>query len=299
MTDPVLTYYNISPRVVAFSTTRYGGCSEGNYAQFNVNLYCGDNPSHIAANRSALCRLLQIDESRLVMPHQVHGTDIRLIDKSFPSLPEAEKAAILEGVDAVMTRESGICIGVSTADCIPILLYDDVHHAACAIHAGWRGTVARIAMKAVEAMRQAYGSQPAALKAVIGPGISLDSFEVGDEVYDQFAAAGFNMQQIARHYPAPTAPLHPSTSAPNHPSSPNTQHPSPNNLHPSPNTQHPSPKWHIDLWACNRGQLEAAGVGNGNIQVAGICTYQHCHEYFSARRLGINSGRILTAILLK
>ena len=83
MTDPVLTYYDISPQVVAFSTTRRGGCSVGNYGAFNVNYYCGDKPSHIAANRLALCRLLQISDDRLVYPHQVHGTEVRRIGKDF------------------------------------------------------------------------------------------------------------------------------------------------------------------------------------------------------------------------
>lgn len=277
MTDPVLTYYDISPQVVAFSTTRRGGCSVGNYGEFNVNYYCGDKPSHIAANRLALCRLLQISDDRLVYPHQVHGTEVRRIGKDFLRLGDEEKAQHLEGVDAVMTDVRQLCIGVSTADCIPILLYDEDHQAVCAIHAGWRGTVARIAMKAIETMSRAYGTDAAHLKAIVGPGISLDSFEVGDEVYEQFAAAGFTMEKIARRYPALAANHQPAAL----------------------NSGHAAQKWHIDLWACNRLQLEEAGISSENIQVAGICTYQHSDEFFSARRLGTDSGRILTAILLR
>lgn len=293
MIDPVLAYYDMSTHVVAFSSTRKGGCSEGNYKAFNVNLYCGDNPAHIAANRRALCHLLQIDEERLFMPHQVHGTEVRRIDEPFLSLSAQERVACLEGVDAVMTHLRGVCIGVSTADCVPILLYDAEHHAACAIHAGWRGTVARIAEKAVTAMQQAYGTQPSQLIATIGPSISLDSFEVGNEVYEQFDASGFTMEQIARQYP-------PMSGTKQHQQSINTQQSPPNTHHPStPDTQHPSPKWHLDLWECNQQQLVSTGIKKANIQVAGICTYQHSDEYFSARKLGIDSGRILTAILLK
>ena len=237
--------------VTAFSTTRQGGCSTGNYAAFNINSYCGDDVVHIAANKVALCRLLDIDCNHLVMPHQVHGCVVRHIDG-----PQQET---LEGVDAVMTNVSQLCIGVSTADCIPVLLYDPVHRAVGAVHAGWRGTVLRIVKKVVEAMHDAYGTLSADLQTVVGPGISLDSFEVGDEVYDQFVEAGFDMAPISRR----------------------------------------DAKWHIDLPMCNRLQLMEAGVPADYIQMTGICTYQQYDHYFSARRLGIQSGRIFTGILLK
>jgi YfiH family protein len=178
--------------VLAFSTMRQGGCSTGNYADFNINNYCGDALEHIARNRQALAALIGVSEQHIVMPHQTHGTVVCRVD--------APPAEVLEGVDAVMTDVKGLCIGVSTADCIPILLYDAEHHAACAVHAGWRGTVKRIVQEAVRQMQAAYDSQPCQLKAVIGPGISLESFEVGDEVYQQFADAGFDMDPIARRY---------------------------------------------------------------------------------------------------
>lgn len=251
MISPQLTYYNMGTGVTAFSTTRQGGCSTGNYAAFNINGYCGDDEVHIAANKVALCGLLGIDSNRLVMPHQVHDCVVRRID--------GPQQGVIEGVDAVMTDVPQLCIGVSTADCIPVLLYDSTHRAVSAVHAGWRGTVLRIVQKAVEAMCHAYGTAPADLQAVIGPGISLDSFEVGDEVYDQFLSAGFDMQPISRR----------------------------------------EAKWHIDLPVCNRLQLMEAGVPADHIQMTNICTYQQYDRYFSARRLGIQSGRIYTGILIK
>lgn len=249
MNNPQLTYYDLGEGVTAFSTTRHGGCSTGNYSEFNINNYCGDDPAHIAENRRAFATLLGIDESHIVMPHQVHGTEVRRIDG-----PQQD---IIEGVDAVMTDVPQLCIGVSTADCIPIIIYDEVHHAACAVHAGWRGTVQRIARVAVETMCKTYGSDPSQMKAVIGPGISLESFEVGEEVYQQFADAGFDMRLIARKYA----------------------------------------KWHIDLPTCNRLQLVEAGITE--VYMSGICTYQQYHDYFSARRLGINSGRIFTGVMIR
>ena len=289
-TIPVLKYYDMGMGVTAFSSTRSGGCSLGNYASFNINRYCGDDEEHIRQNREALCRLLNITDDRLIMPHQTHETRVACIDETFMALTAEERQAALEGTDALMTNLRGVCIGVSTADCIPVLLHDPQQEAVCAIHAGWRGTVARIVEKAVAAMTTAYGSRPEDIIAQIGPGISLDSFEVGQEVYDKFQASGFEMKSISKQYPTNDGgsklPLL-SRFALAIPSAFFTLHSSLFTF-----------KWHIDLPACNRQQLLSMGLKEDHISDCGICTYQHCDTYFSARRLGIHSGRIFTGILM-
>lgn len=255
---PAWIDYQIGSGVIAFSTTRHGGCSEGNYAAFNINRYCGDSEMHIGMNRMLLCRQLHIDERHLVVPHQVHADVVRAVDADYPLLADEERLQLVEGVDAVMTNASGLCVGVSTADCIPVLLHDGEHHAVCAVHAGWRGTVARIVVKAVEAMGRAYATRPEHVAAVVGPGISRACFEVGDEVYRQFAEVGFDMAPISEH----------------------------------------REKWHIDLPECNRRQLLDVGVPDGQIHLSGICTYTRFNDFFSARRMGIDSGRIYNGIML-
>lgn len=85
---PQLTYYDIAEGVTAFSSTRHGGYSQGNHGEFNVNLYCSDDPEDIAENRKALCRMLKIPVDRLIMPHQVHQTGIVQIGKTFLRLSE-------------------------------------------------------------------------------------------------------------------------------------------------------------------------------------------------------------------
>lgn len=259
MIQPKLLDYDLHKDVVAFSTTRRGGFSTGAYGEFNINRYCGDDAEAIRKNRALLCQQLGISDDRLIMPHQVHLAQSVRIDEAFFALSEEDRQTRLEGIDAVMTHLTDICIGVSTADCIPLLVYDPRQHAVAAIHAGWRGTVQRIAQQTVADMTAAYGSQPADLRVQIGPGISLDSFEVGDEVYDAFAAAGFDMPKISRRFS----------------------------------------KWHIDLPECNRRQLIAADVPEANISVADICTVKQSDTFFSARRLGIQSGRIFTGIIRK
>lgn len=256
---PLLTYYDIAEGVTAFSTTRHGGESKGNYGCMNINSYCGDDLQAIAANRRLLAEELNVKEEHIVVPHQVHDVVCREITDDFLNLPPSEQTNFLDGVDAVMTRCPNLCIGVSTADCIPVLLYDEQHHAAAAVHAGWRGTVRYIVPKAIEAMSQVFGTLPENLRAVIGPGISLRNFEVGQEVYDAFAASGHPMNAIAVKHE----------------------------------------KWHLNLPLSNKLQLEDAGVQPANIIMTDICTYDAVDDYFSARRLGIASGRIYTGIILR
>lgn len=272
--QPVLNYYNLSDDVKAFSTTRHGGVSEGNYASLNINEYCGDSKANTDANRLLLANELGIDANHIIMPHQTHGVESRIIGEEFATLPDGVKKMLLEGVDAVMTNIPGMCIGVSTADCIPVLLYDEEHHATAAIHAGWRGTQARIVHKAVQEMRMAYQTDPTKLKAVIGPGISLDNFEVGDEVYAAFEQAAFDISAIAEE-----------------------------RIKRNPNAEDPAKaferKWHINLPLANIQMLTHNGVDEANIINTGICTFDNADNYFSARRLGIESGRIYTGIIIR
>lgn len=269
-------YYKEIIGATAFSTTRHGGVSVGAYASFNANHYCGDDPKCVETNRSLLCRELGIDNDHLIVPHQTHDIRTLVIDNDFFSLSPSARAERLEGIDAVCTNLPDTCVCVSTADCIPILIYDGVHNAISAVHAGWRGTVKRIVEDNLRVMHKAYGTNPSDCHAVIGPGISLDAFEVGDEVYDAFYNEGFDMNLIAKRYPA-----------------------SSHNILSATPTKRDSFKWHIDLPLCNKLQLLHAGLHEDRIHLSGICTYTQHSDFFSARRLGIKSGRILNGIMLQ
>lgn len=265
MREPRLHYYHLGKGVIAFSSTRKGGYSEGCYGEFNINRFCGDTNEAIRQNREALCQLINIEDCCLLMPHQIHQTKIAVVDEAFLLNPVEVQAVKLDGIDALMSNVTGVCIGVSTADCIPVLLYDKQHHAVCAIHAGWRGTVKRLVEKALTNMTDVYGTCSSDVLAQIGPGIHLDSFEVGDEVYEAFAHEGFDMKAIARKYETADGI---------------------------------GEKWHIDLPECNRLQLMSSGLPADQIAVSPVCTFQQSDTYFSARRLGISSGRIFTGIML-
>ena len=266
MKHPILHLYTMGEGVTAFSSTRQGGYSEGRYGEFNINRYCGDNENNIRQNKTLLCDLLGIRDEHLIMPHQVHETEVVMVDDNFLQQSADVRQQQLEGVDALMTNIPGVCIGVSTADCIPVLLFDPIKRIAAAIHAGWRGTTKRIVEKSVDAMIAAYGCSPQDVVAQIGPGIHIESFEVGDEVYEAFHKEGFSMESISMKYPARDGSS--------------------------------IEKWHINLPECNRQQLLSCGIPYSQITVSEICTYQQHERFFSARRLGINSGRIFTGIYM-
>ena len=141
------------------------------------------------------------------------------------------------------------------------LLYDRKNAVIAAVHAGWRGTVNYILGHTLDKMRARYGTEGKEVIACIGPGISLSAFEVGDEVYEAFRKNGFQMDYISEWKPA-------------------------------------THKYHIDLWAANRLQLLDFGVPSAQVETANICTFTQYEEFFSARRMGIKSGRILSGIML-
>lgn len=250
------------PNIFHFVTTRQGGVSEGTYASFNCSPYCGDDQQKVWSNQERLMESFPTTFRQLIIPYQVHGTKIGLIDQAFRDLSAEEQKKQLHGVDAVVTNQSGCCVCVSTADCVPLLVYDRKQQVVAAIHAGWRGTVENITLSVLQKMRLVYGSSGEDLIVTIGPSISLSCFEVGEEVYETFREKGFDVSRISS--------FHKQTG-----------------------------KHHIDLWEANRIQLLEFGVPEKQIEISGICTYTHHDEFFSARRLGINSGRILSGIMLR
>lgn len=210
---------------------------------------------------SALGCADNVPSVRFARPHQTHSDRIYHITETFFSLPGTEQEALLDGIDAVVTDVHNACIGISTADCIPVLIYDVEHHAMAAIHAGWRGTVQRIVEKAFSEMHRCFGSDAERCEAVIGPGISQDSFEVGWEVHQQFLDAGFAMEDVTIVLPcrhdADTESAPPSGQQPQKP--------------------------HIDLKEINRRQLLAVGLKAESIQVSPVDTFTDA-QFFSARR---------------
>ena len=196
----------------------------------------------------------------VIQGHQVHGSRVAIVKR--PGMTREE----LEGYDAFVTNRPVVAIGVRTADCVPVLLHDPVERVVAAVHAGWKGTVLHISEGVLEAMGQEFGSRPENLRAVIGPSIGPDSFQVGEEVAEKFKEAGFPMDEIwSFRGPGDGTPM--------------------------------SGGHHIDLWKANRWLLEQLGIPPESIEVVGIDTFT-ASSLFSARREGVACGRIINSIML-
>ena len=256
-----MIFHNLHTQVTAFSTTRNGGVSKGDYASMNCTPYTGDDIEAVQRNQQLLCTALHIEKEQLIIPYQTHSVNALVIDKEFLQQNAEKRNEQLQNIDALITQEKGVCLCVSTADCTPILLYDRKQQVIAAIHAGWRGSVNYIVRKTLEQMNRLYNTQGEDIFAAIGPCIGFDAFEVGDEVYDAFKQNNFPVEYISGWKPE-------------------------------------THKWHIDLQMANSVQLIDFGVPTEQIDICDICTFTHYEKFFSARRLGIKSGRILSGIFM-
>lgn len=163
-------------------TTRLGGVSQGHLASMNLGVRRGDDPQNVAENFRLLGEAVGFSLADLVSTRQTHSNIVWQVGHAqrgtaitLGSSPEC---------DALITDEPGTGLVIYTADCTPILLHDPVTGAVGAAHAGWRGTVADIAGKTVQAMVSAYGCDPAQIRAAIGPNIGFCHFETDRDVPD-------------------------------------------------------------------------------------------------------------------
>ena len=175
-----------SAGVEAFTTTRQGGTSEGNYASLNMGFNSGDTPERVRTNRERVGKRLLVEAERMIFPKQTHSAHVKIIDETFFALSPDDKSLFLADTDALITSLPDVCIAVKTADCVPVLIFDPVHAVAAAIHAGWRGTLQQIVRLTVETMQHQMGCLPENMVAAIGPAISADVYEVGEEVWHHF-----------------------------------------------------------------------------------------------------------------
>ncbi len=185
----VLQFDNLSkfPTIGHFSTIRTGGCSTDLYASLNLGYNSGDRPNNVISNRQKLCSAIEINFGNLIFPKQTHTGTAKVISADFFNRDETEKRQFLNETDAVMTNLINICVAIKTADCVPVLVYDPVNQVIAAIHAGWRGTTQNIVQNTIHQMIASFGSHPSDLWVGIGPSISPLVYEVGEEVWSQFA----------------------------------------------------------------------------------------------------------------
>jgi len=158
---------------------RQGGVSPEHYRSLNMSISTGDAPERVLENRARAFRALGRDPESIADLWQVHSAAVVIADKPHGENWASEKA------DAILTDNPQVSLFLRFADCVPILLFDPVHHALGVVHAGWKGTLLKAPAAAVQAMQARYGSRPSDILAGIGPSIGPCHYEVGAEVVEQ------------------------------------------------------------------------------------------------------------------
>jgi YfiH family protein len=266
-----LTPFAKIPWLVHGFSTRPGGKSVLEEEKvLNLGFLEWDSREAVQENRRLFQSALGAKDFTLLLLKQIHSDIVHF----FPT----SSARPCQG-DASVSNTPGLLLGVQTADCVPILLVDPKKRAIAVVHAGWRGTLTRIAQKTVGRMQLEFGSKPADLLAALGPSIGPCCYEVGVELVTQFTAQ--------------FADAHDYFDEPRTGDEPNPMQ----WLNMSPPGHQPPPKnVHLDLGKANRSQLIAANLQPNNIYTSDLCTACHTDLLFSYRREGVVSGRLLSVI---
>src|ERR1700674_645211 len=260
--------------VHGFSTRPGGESLLGDNRALNLGFTDWDERASVAANRAKFAAALAAKQMPLITLRQIHSDVIHVAAAPAAEAPKA---------DALVTRTPGLLLGAQTADCVPILLADTRQRVVAAIHAGWRGTLARIAVKTLGHMRMEFGTRPRDVVAAIGPAIGRCCYEVGPEVARSYAA---QFPNAADWFDGPFDQLA-------HGEEPLwlpwlTMMP--------PGHVPPPPRVQLDLRAANRWQLADAGVPESKIAVSDLCTACRTDLLFSYRREGAKTGRMMAVI---
>ncbi len=218
-------------------TTRLGGVSEEEHlSSLNLGFLRGDRDEFVIKNVNIVCSALSFTEENLSRTNQVHDSKVAI-------LKEPVKVSV--GCDALVTDKGGIPLLSTSADCVPVLLYDREKKVCASIHSGWKSTVKKIVLNAVKAMVNEYGSDPADILAAIGPSIGKCCFQIKKDVYDAFSESFRDLSFIKEEG---------------------------DGIH-----------YRADLWEAVRRTLIEAGLKDENISLAGECTVCNNQLYFSSR----------------
>ena len=234
--------------IAHFVTTREGWMSGP------VPRFTGDEETIYAGFHKELAHSCEWDAKRFVFPRQTHSDHVAVVSSE-------NLLNTIADTDALITNEPGLFVCVQTADCVPILLFDPQKKVVAAVHAGWRGTVSKIAARTIEKMVETFDCDPAHILAGIGPSIHIHAYEVGPEV----------VQAVKDSFTQTNFLLKPSLN---------------------------EGKAYFDLWEANRQVLLESGIEEENIEVMGLCSFEHADLFYSARREGVATGRMVSGIRL-
>ena len=242
-------------------STKIGGVSKGVYAQMNLGVSRGDDPEAVLENYRRIANVLHMPWERMVLSHQTHTTNIRVVTGKDAGAGLVKKRDY-ENVDGLITNIPNLPLVTFYADCVPLYFVDPVHRAIGLSHSGWRGTVNRMGQCTVEAMKAEYHSRPEDILACIGPSICSECYEVGEEVAQEFEKAFLPAQneQILK--------------------------------------QKPDGKYLLNLWKANETILLEAGIKKEHLAITDVCTKCNPDLLYSHRVMGNQRGNLAAFLCL-
>lgn len=229
------------------------------FEENNMALHVCQNKANIIENREQLAQLLNTDIEQFVCANQTHSANFFQVEKQHIGLGGTTSESAISDTDALYTYERNVCITSFTADCVPVLFYNEKTNLIGAIHSGWQGTIKEITLKLFEQLKNEEKCHMNDLKVIIGPAISQEKFEVDADVYDRFVALGYADEFM--YWNADTN------------------------------------KYHIDNQQTVKKQCELAGVPSGNIVIDPMCTFKSEHGFSYREDRG--TGRHLNFIMRK
>ena len=232
--------------------TRQGGCSPKPWSSLNLATSVGDTKENVLENRRRILEVLRRPLNSIYDTWQIHGTNIVVTENARSITTPHVKA------DGIITKNQNVTLMMLFADCVPVILFDPRKKIIGIAHAGWKGTLDRIAEKLVWKMETTFGSDPKEIWAVIGPSIGPDHYEVGENVSQQVKT---KLGVIANH----------SLTEINH-------------------------RYHFDLWSANERILKETGILR--IEIAHECTACNIEKWFSHRAEGGSTGRFAGVVSL-
>ncbi len=265
-------YYFVFPKIEKLDivshlfSTRLGGVSQNEFSTMNLSYTRGDDKEAVDENYKRISDVLGHGHtlSDFVSTFQTHTTNIRVVTKEDKG-KGPERPRDYMDIDGLITNVPGIILSTFHADCPPIYIIDPVKRAIGLVHSGWKGTRGEIGRKALEAMAENYGTDPADCICAIGPSICGDCYEIGEDVASEFAKA-FSKEEITKN----------------------------RILIPYPND-----KYRLFLWNAIKLTLQKAGAKEENILVTDVCTKCNSDILFSHRVLGEKRGNLAAFLTLK
>ena len=263
-TPSVLQWSNLVPfgELLHGISTRHGGASNGPYQSLNLSFDVGDRPDRVRQNYRRVSRLLSFDLASLVAGQQIHHNSIALIDESYLTRGCFLPETIVPATDGLATNVPGITLMARYADCVPLLFFNQARRTVGIAHAGWKGTLARIGQSMIELLAAQFKCRPEETLVMIGPSIGPCCYQVDAGMAD------LGVRELPPHE-------HCFVTAPG------------------------GGRLTFDLWEANRLQLMKAGVQEGHIRSAKICTSCNTDLFFSYRREAKITGRFGAFIGLK